>query len=59
MHQEINEMITKFVFPVERELFQHQLSADKWIPHPIIEQLKVFVDHLYHHIDQGHVYTLL
>ncbi|XP_022085749.1 acyl-CoA dehydrogenase family member 10-like isoform X2 [Acanthaster planci] len=40
MYKEVNEMITKYVYPVERELFAHQLSSNKWNPHPIIEQLK-------------------
>ncbi|XP_038061389.1 acyl-CoA dehydrogenase family member 10-like isoform X2 [Patiria miniata] len=40
LYNQVNEMITKYVYPVERELYAHQLSDNKWNPHPIIEQLK-------------------
>lgn len=31
----------EFVYPAERTLMDHQMSVDRWKPHPLVEEMKV------------------
>ena len=41
MREEVVEFMTERVLPREREVLDHQLSADRWTPLPLIDKLKV------------------
>ena len=43
--KEVRERLLDFmereVYPAERKLMDHQMSPDRWTPHPLVEDLKV------------------
>ena len=41
MREEVVGFMTERVLPREREVLDHQLSADRWTPVPLIDELKV------------------
>ncbi|XP_071945026.1 acyl-CoA dehydrogenase family member 10-like [Antedon mediterranea] len=40
LHKKVKEFIDLNILPIEQELIAHQMSDQRWTPHPLIEQLK-------------------
>lgn len=41
LQKEVLEFVHEEIFPLEEKLLEHQRSADRWIPHQKMENLKV------------------
>jgi hypothetical protein len=39
--EELLEFMEREVYPAERRLMDHQMSRDRWTPHPLVEDMKV------------------
>lgn len=41
LYQQLKEFMERHVYPAELELQRHQVSAERWTPSPLVEDLKV------------------
>ena len=41
LYQQLKEFMEQHVYPAEPELQRHQVSAERWTPSPLVEDLKV------------------
>lgn len=41
LYRHLQEFMKKHIYPLEQQLRDHQVSEDRWSPHPAMEQLKV------------------
>ncbi|XP_002739682.1 acyl-CoA dehydrogenase family member 10-like [Saccoglossus kowalevskii] len=40
LHSRVKAFINKNIYPIEKDIVKHQMSADRWSPHPLVEKLK-------------------
>lgn len=41
IRRKLLDFMEEMVYPNERVLMDHQMSADRWKPHPLVEEMKV------------------
>ncbi|XP_033126637.1 acyl-CoA dehydrogenase family member 10-like [Anneissia japonica] len=41
LHQQVKDFINLYIVPSEKELVSHQMSQERWTPHPLLEELKI------------------
>ena len=41
LRTQLLEFMEEVVYPVEKTLMDHQVSANRWEPHPLVEDMKV------------------
>ena len=41
LHHQVKDFMGAHLFPNEAKLQKHQTTGDCWVPHPLVEELKV------------------